>query len=40
MTVKLSKDVWAKVAKAAAAGGYSSPDEEVVRSLKGPGYID
>jgi hypothetical protein len=60
MTVKLNKDLWAKVAKAAEAGGYSSPqefiehvlereiaklaadqpDEEVVRRLKGLGYID
>jgi hypothetical protein len=60
MTVKLKKDLWAKVAKAAEAGGYSSPeefiehvlereaakladdqpDEEVVRRLKGLGYID
>jgi len=60
MTVKLTKELWAKVAKAAAAGGYSSPkefiehvlerecaalaedppDEEVVRRLKGLGYID
>jgi hypothetical protein len=60
MTVKLNNDLWAKVAKAAAAGGYSSPeefiehvlerevakfaedqpDEEVVRRLRGLGYID
>lgn len=60
MTVKLNKDLGAKVAQAAAAGGYSSPeefiehvleqacakvaddepDEEVVRRLKGLGYID
>ncbi|MGA3040478.1 MAG: hypothetical protein ABSF54_06805 [Bryobacteraceae bacterium] len=60
MTLKLKKDLWAKVAQAAAAGGYSSPqefvehvlerecakladdqtDEEVVRRLKGLGYID
>jgi hypothetical protein len=60
MTVKLEKDLWAKVAKAAAAGGYSSPvefvvhvlerecakladeqpDEEIVRRLRGLGYID
>ena len=60
MTIKLSKELWAKVAKAAAAGGYSSPeefiehvlerecakladeqpDEEVVRRLRGLGYID
>ncbi|HXM40120.1 MAG TPA: hypothetical protein VN924_02655 [Bryobacteraceae bacterium] len=60
MTVKLKKELWARVAKAAAAGGYSSPeefiehvlarecdklddgqpDEEVVRRLRGLGYID
>jgi metal-responsive CopG/Arc/MetJ family transcriptional regulator len=60
MTVRLNKELWAKVAKAAEAGGYSSPeefiehvlerevakladdepDEEVVRRLKGLGYID
>jgi hypothetical protein len=60
MTVKLTKDLWDRVVQAAAAGGYSSPeefiehvldrectalaggppDEEVVRRLKGLGYID
>jgi hypothetical protein len=59
-TIKLRKDLWAKVKKVAAAGGYSSPeefvehvldretakfdnsqsDEEIVRKLKGLGYID
>ena len=58
--VKLKKDLWQKVKKVAAAGGYSSPDEfvehvlereiakledaqsdeEIVRKLKGLGYID
>jgi metal-responsive CopG/Arc/MetJ family transcriptional regulator len=60
MTIKLNKELAAKVTHAAAAGGYSSPeefiehvlerevakladdepDEEVVRRLKGLGYID
>lgn len=60
MTIKLKKELWAQVTKAATAGGYSSPeefiehvlerecaklageepDEEVVRRLKGLGYID
>lgn len=62
MTVKLNKDLSEKVAKAAAAGGYSSPeefvrhvletacakfaddqpdgDDDVVRRLRGLGYID
>ncbi|MGC9950754.1 MAG: hypothetical protein ABSF64_30675 [Bryobacteraceae bacterium] len=60
MTIKLKKELWAKLAQAAAAGGYSSPeefiehvlarevakladdqpDEEVVRRLRGLGYID
>ena len=60
MTVKLNKDLSAKVAQAAAAAGYSSPeefvehvlerevakiaddqpDEEVMRRLRGLGYID
>jgi hypothetical protein len=60
MTVKLTKELWAKVVEATAAGGYSSPeefiahvlereaakladdqpDEEVVRRLRGLGYID
>jgi hypothetical protein len=59
-TIKLKKDLWTKVKKAAAAAGYSSPeefvehvleqevaklddtqaDEEIVRKLKGLGYID
>ena len=59
-SVKLSKDLWAKVKRVAEAGGYSSPeefvvhvlereiaslddsqsDEEIVRKLKGLGYID
>ena len=60
MTVKLNKELWDKVAQAAAAAGYSSPeefiehvleracakladdqpDQEVVRRLRGLGYID
>jgi len=60
MTVKLKKDLWSKVKKVAAAGGYSSPEEfvvhvlereiaklgdtesdaEILRKLKGLGYID
>ncbi len=59
-SIKLKKELWAKVKKVAAAGGYSSPDEfvehvlerevaklddaqsdeEIVRKLKGLGYID
>jgi hypothetical protein len=59
-TIKLNKDLWAKLKKVAAAAGYSSPeefvehvlereiaklandqsDEEIVRKLKGLGYID
>ncbi len=59
-TIKLKKELWAKVKKVAAAGGYSSPEEfvehvlereiakledatsdaEIVRKLKGLGYID
>ena len=59
-SIKLNKDLWARVKKVAAAGGYSSPeefaehvlekelakledaesDEEIVRKLKGLGYID
>jgi metal-responsive CopG/Arc/MetJ family transcriptional regulator len=59
-SIKLKKDLLKKVAKVAAAGGYSSPeefiehvlereiakledaqsDEEIVRKLKGLGYID
>jgi metal-responsive CopG/Arc/MetJ family transcriptional regulator len=59
-TIKIKKDLWTKVEKAAAAAGYSSPqefvehvlerevsklddaqsDEEIVRRLKGLGYID
>jgi metal-responsive CopG/Arc/MetJ family transcriptional regulator len=58
--IKLKKDLWKKLKKVAAAGGYSSPeefiehvlerevakledaqsDEEIVRKLKGLGYID
>ncbi len=60
MTIKLKKDLWDRLTRAAAAAGYSSPeefvehvleretakleqdqpDEEVVRRLKGLGYID
>jgi len=60
VSIKLNKDLWAKVQKVAMAAGYSSPeefvehvlerevakledaqtDEEVVRRLKGLGYID
>jgi len=60
MTIKLNRELAAKVTQAAAAGGYSSPqefiehvlerevakvadaepDEEVVRRLRGLGYID
>jgi len=60
MTIKLKRELAAKVTQAAAAGGYSSPqefiehvlerevakvaddepDEEVVRRLRGLGYID
>ncbi|HTT61743.1 MAG TPA: hypothetical protein VMG35_07875 [Bryobacteraceae bacterium] len=60
MTVKLKKELSAKVAKAAKAAGYSSPEEfiehvlerevakladdqpgeEVMRRLRGLGYID
>jgi len=59
-TIKLNKNLWSKVKKVAAAGGYSSPqefvehvlereiakledaqsDEEIVKKLKGLGYID
>ena len=59
-TIKIKKELWAKVKKVAAAGGYSAPeefvehvlereiakledaqsDEEIVRKLKGLGYID
>jgi len=59
-TIKIKKDLWSKVKKVAAAGGYSSPDEfvehvlerevaklddaqsdeDIVRRLKGLGYID
>jgi len=59
-SLKLNKDLWARVKKCAEAGGYSSPeefvehvlerelvkledaasDEEIVRKLKGLGYID
>ena len=34
MTIKLSKELWAKVAKAAAAGGYSSPEEFIEHVLE------
>jgi hypothetical protein len=57
--IKLTKELWTKVAQAARAGGYSSPEEfvehvleremakladdqpseEVMRRLKGLGYI-
>jgi len=60
VSIKLNKDLWAKIQKVAMAAGYSSPeefvehvlerevakledaqtDEEVVRRLKGLGYID
>lgn len=60
MSIKLNKDLWAKVQKVAMAAGYSSPeefvehvlereiakledaetDQEMVRRLKGLGYID
>jgi metal-responsive CopG/Arc/MetJ family transcriptional regulator len=60
MNIKLNKELWRKVKKVAAAGGYSSPeefiehvlerevskfddaqsDEEILRKLKGLGYID
>ncbi|MFN7992316.1 MAG: hypothetical protein U0Q18_01860 [Bryobacteraceae bacterium] len=59
-SIKLNKNLWSKVKKVAAAGGYSSPqefvehvlereiakledaqsDEEIVKKLKGLGYID
>lgn len=59
-SIKLKKDLWAKLKKVAAAAGYSSPeefvehvlereiakladaqsDEEIVRKLRGLGYID
>ena len=59
-TVKIKKELWAKVKKCAAVAGYSSPeefvehviekelakieesgsDEEILRKLKGLGYID
>ncbi|MGA2590152.1 MAG: hypothetical protein ABSH32_09575 [Bryobacteraceae bacterium] len=34
MTVKLKKDLWMKVKKVAAAGGYSSPEEFVEHVLE------
>jgi metal-responsive CopG/Arc/MetJ family transcriptional regulator len=60
VSIKLNKDLWAKVQKVAMAAGYSSPeefvehvlereiaklenaetDQEMVRRLKGLGYID
>ena len=60
MSLKLNKDLWAKVERVAKAAGYSSPEEfvehvlereiakledaqtdpEIVRRLKGLGYID
>jgi hypothetical protein len=59
-SIKVNNELWARVAKAAEAAGYSSaeefvahvlerevakleqdqPDEEVLRRLKGLGYID
>lgn len=33
-SVKLNKDLWAKVKRVAAAGGYSSPEEFVVHVLE------
>ena len=32
--IKLNKDLWAKVKRVAAAGGYSSPEEFVVHVLE------
>jgi len=34
MTIKLKKDLWEKVKKAAAAGGYSSPEEFIEHVLE------
>ena len=34
MTVKLTKDLWAKLVQAAAAAGYSSPEEFVEHVLE------
>ncbi|MGC1872608.1 MAG: hypothetical protein WA700_16740 [Acidobacteriaceae bacterium] len=59
-SIKLKKELWAKVKRVSLAGGYSSPeefvehvldkeiskldeaqtDEEIVRKLKGLGYLD
>jgi len=59
-TIKVSKNLWERVKKVAAAGGYSSPeefvvhvlekelakieeagsDEEIVKKLKGLGYLE
>lgn len=59
-SIKIKKELWARIEQAAAAAGYSSPqefvehslerevakleaeqpDEEVLRRLKGLGYID
>ncbi len=59
-SIKLKQDLWARLAKAAAAAGYSTPEEfvehvleravahleeeqgeeDVIRRLKGLGYID
>ncbi len=59
-SIKLKKELWAKVKRVSQAGGYSSPeefvehvldkeiaklddaqsDEEIVRKLKGLGYLD
>ena len=59
-TVKLSKDLWARVKRVSDAAGYSAPqefiehvldreiakldeaqsNEEIVRKLKGLGYLD
>ncbi|HTU52054.1 MAG TPA: hypothetical protein VMF56_15790 [Acidobacteriaceae bacterium] len=59
-SIKLKKELWAKVKRVSQAGGYSSPeefvehlldreiaklddaqtDEDIVRKLKGLGYLD
>jgi hypothetical protein len=33
-TIKLNKDLWARVKKCADAGGYSSPEEFVIHLLE------